>query len=387
VTFRYRGAASPRKPEQSSDGSRWTPAFQASLCPGLFVALACLSIISYGADELQRWPQPPQTLEEFIPRPGIPWQRQDAFGCQWFYNYVTGWNCPGGGTYGCGGPQGPVVCHATVTEALDHVLPRWFSSLTQVWFEWDVIVRGWPSSVGTAGGDFWVYPASRYSKANLGNEGSEGPTDTTCKSPDPASHEGNPVAVATGNKFQRELDYASGGTYPLVFERYYNSQSSQSLGLGAAWSGTFFQRLTTDNPDVRVFAYRPNGRVMWFDKSGGQLIAGYGSREKLIEVRDASGALLGWDLVTADDATERYGANGRLVSIALRSGFRQVTTYDAIGRLTRVADDFGRYLQFTYDAQGRVSSIERPDTLAWIFTYDAQDTLVGVQYPDQSQKL
>jgi YD repeat-containing protein len=218
--------------------------------------------------------------------------------------------------------------------------------------------------------------------------GSSGPKDEgNCDDAvDPAAQEGNPVTVATGNKFHRELDYSSSGSFPLVFERFYNSQSIDTTGFGTGWSASFFQRLNTVNPDAQVFAYRPDGRVVWFNKTGSQLQAGYSTQDSLVERRDASGGLTGWQLRTGGDVIEQYNVLGRLVSVTARSGFKQLMTYDGNGRLSQVADDLGRNLQFTYNSRGRLVTVQRPDGHLLTFGYDGDDKLIGVQYPDQTQK-
>ncbi|MDF4310232.1 DUF6531 domain-containing protein, partial [Vibrio parahaemolyticus] len=48
---------------------------------------------------------------------------------------------------------------------------------------------------------------------------------------------GNPIHLGTGNKFQAELDYQSGGSDPLTFTRYYNSHlPDEELG---GWRHTY----------------------------------------------------------------------------------------------------------------------------------------------------
>jgi hypothetical protein len=51
-----------------------------------------------------------------------------------------------------------------------------------------------------------------------------------------ACHEGNPCDVATGNKYQREVDYAPLSPDGLSYVRYYNSDTFTPAGrLGLNW--------------------------------------------------------------------------------------------------------------------------------------------------------
>ena len=74
------------------------------------------------------------------------------------------------------------------------------------------------------------------------NEPAPGPDDLGGSCPEC----GNPINPATGNKYQREIDYNAGGSRPLAFERWYNSFSTTSGALGKAWQHSFERRLRLD---------------------------------------------------------------------------------------------------------------------------------------------
>ena len=55
----------------------------------------------------------------------------------------------------------------------------------------------------------------------------------------PGRHVGNPIEVASGNKYQREVDYLAFGT-GLAFVRHYNSAlADEDAGLGPGWRHTY----------------------------------------------------------------------------------------------------------------------------------------------------
>ncbi len=54
----------------------------------------------------------------------------------------------------------------------------------------------------------------------------------------PSTSVGNPLDLITGNKFQREVDYAIPG-HELVFNRHYNSLNADwNIGIGQGWHHT-----------------------------------------------------------------------------------------------------------------------------------------------------
>src|SRR5690554_6749996 len=147
----------------------------------------------------------------------------------------------------------------------------------------------------------WYYPAANYSDgrhvslACFVYEGSDGDYDPETCTGDPATtYEritilypgemenspfldrdlgkpdtqmcvGNPIHLGTGNKFQRELDYRSGGPDPLSFSRYYNSSLPDSPFGG--WRHTY-SRSVDFNPDTygenMVVLHRPEGQQLAF---------------------------------------------------------------------------------------------------------------------------
>ncbi|HAG9123949.1 TPA: type IV secretion protein Rhs, partial [Escherichia coli] len=86
------------------------------------------------------------------------------------------------------------------------------------------------------------------------------PTTTMCV--------GNPIHLGTGNKFQAELDYQSGGSDPFTFTRYYNSHlPDEELG---GWRHTYSRSVEVNASkygENMVVLHRPEGQQLAFYNS------------------------------------------------------------------------------------------------------------------------
>lgn len=189
---------------------------------------------------------------------------------------------------------------------------------------------------------------------------------------------GNPILVATGTKFQREVDSTAGAeASALSLERFYNGDPQfedliKPGQFGSRWRSRFDQRLTLSwkpladlntgfqcwkvvstpgSPSVdigNVFCVPPastsasglpvtvsmtreDGSVLYFSRQNLAWI----SKKDVNDVLTASynadrSAVLGWVLTTAlGDTTKRFDANGTLLSISARNGRTQKFTYGA----------------------------------------------------------
>lgn len=78
---------------------------------------------------------------------------------------------------------------------------------------------------------------------------------------EPECQAGNPIDIATGNKYQQAIDLESSGSDPLVLSRHYNS----ALGL---WIFNYRQRLISLDDDTQI-AVRPDGEILGYSREGG----------------------------------------------------------------------------------------------------------------------
>jgi RHS repeat-associated protein len=206
-----------------------------------------------------------------------------------------------------------------------------------------------------------------------GGQGAGGDPNKPC--PEPT---GNPINPLTGNKYQVETDYAGAGTYPLRFERYYNSNTGFGSGrLGARWRHTFDRSISVSGANATVT--RPDGKRFVFTQSGADWVAPADVMDKLVQTGG------GWTYTAApNDEAETYDAAGRLVSIANRAGVAHNLAYDGSGRLATVTHSVsGGTLAFAYDVANRIVSMTDPAGKVFKYAYPTGN-LSSVTFPDDT---
>jgi len=145
-------------------------------------------------------------------------------------------------------------------------------------------------------------------------------------------------ANATASYANNVCTLSVGTTVIGTLRLYYTSQPTPAPG-------------TTST--ILYEATRDDGQVIGFSVSGSSIVAPPGINMKL----QISGT--GFAITDASDTVESYDANGRLLSIASRSGVVQTMGYDGAGRLSSVTDSFGHSLTLSYDGQNRLSTVAR----------------------------
>lgn len=221
---------------------------------------------------------------------------------------------------------------------------------------------------------------------NLGDPGgycNSGNNDGSSDSEQPPCSEGNPISAAVGNKFQMETDYIGSPNTHLELRRYYNSQDPSGSAFGAKWHSTYHRGLTRpDSSTVKVT--RADGQVTTFILVSGVWKSAPDVIARLTAV-SVNGTQTGWKLVTANDNSEAYDLNGRLLSITERNGLVTNLSYDASNNLTQVTGPFGHVLSFVYDSFGRVTQAIRPDGKAYSYSYRSNtDIIQNVSYFSES---
>ncbi len=221
-------------------------------------------------------------------------------------------------------------------------------------------------------------------------------TEKTLGSPAPEQCVGNPIDIATGNKYQKETDYVDSRTSQIVFERYYNSiaiddsltgnQSSRALGNN--WKHTYQRSIfnSDDGIDEGVaIAYRHTGRVenFFLNTSTNQWVPDADITSRLIQLTDSTGDKIGWEYTTEQDVVETYNATGVLQAITNRNGVIQTLHYDLVsGLLTSITDSYGNSMSFTYDLNDRIQTMTDLDGKLYQYTYSPN--LIQVVYPDET---
>jgi RHS repeat-associated protein len=197
---------------------------------------------------------------------------------------------------------------------------------------------------------------------------------------------GNPVNIATGNKYHRAQDTAFPDGLQIV--RHYNSNDSALRSFGAGWRGSYSRKIdhvrSSAHGDVAIGVIRDDGAEKFWHVEGGILIAPPDAAGRL-EITSDAGAITGYSYIPNDGSIETYDARGRLLSIADDRGQTLYLSY-ANGLLAEVASASGRALSYSYNPQGTVSGISSSDGSSWNYDYDVNGNLVQLTYPDGSLK-
>ncbi len=211
----------------------------------------------------------------------------------------------------------------------------------------------------------------------------------------PCINAGNPINIATGNKFQKEVDLIGSSGSPLVFTRYYNLTESESESLGSNWRHTYNRSLSITkegkgkNSITYAYIKRPDGRAFTLVDSGSGFI---GDTDIYIKLMKKGGK---WELHTTKDTIERYSGKGVLLSITNSKGNVKNLSYNNKGLLVEVVSSSNEVLEFYYDATTLLIGIDywasNPNPVlgqsrSWSFGY-TEDKLASVENPNGSLRL
>jgi RHS repeat-associated protein len=198
---------------------------------------------------------------------------------------------------------------------------------------------------------------------------------------------GNPINLGTGNKYQHELDYSSADSFPLIFDRHYNSDSPAGSSLGDYWRGTYDRSIVVYNigkgkgKTQAADVYRSNGKVYTFTLNNSVWQGDPDVADRLIKTAN------GWRYVQKNNQVEEYDASGRLVKLLDRNGLAQQLDYNGANKLVQVSSSFGPTLTFTYDSFGKLASMtDAANNNTYQYHYDTAGNLIRVQYPDASSR-
>lgn len=197
---------------------------------------------------------------------------------------------------------------------------------------------------------------------------------------------GNPVNVATGNKYEEALDLkVSTPGIPLEFRRAYNSQVFFNGSLGYGWTHTYDMVLNVvqTSPTKRVRIWDSDGRALYFyqvQQTSSEILFGgeSGVKDRLKQVIATGEYFL---RRKEGNLTYKFGSNGKLLQISDPNGNTQTMTYTG-GLLTQVSDNFGKSLSIQY-SNNRISSVTDPKGQSFSYQYQSGD-LWKVTYPDMN---
>jgi len=194
----------------------------------------------------------------------------------------------------------------------------------------------------------------------------------------------NPINSATGNKFQKEVDYKGAGSSILEFVRYYNSVAPARANLGSNWRHSYDRTIvidTTVSPQTATVRRPDGGEVIFF-----KLVSGWAPRPGVVAKLGVIGSE--WTYQGSGSIIEKFilntGNTARLASInSLKTRRGQRLRHSVTGNLLVVTDDLGHSLVFSYDTQDRLTKITDPSNNTIQYSY-ANDNLAKVTYQDAS---
>ncbi|MGD8456603.1 MAG: RHS repeat-associated core domain-containing protein [Anaerolineales bacterium] len=194
--------------------------------------------------------------------------------------------------------------------------------------------------------------------------------------------EGDPINTQTGG-FDISFDDLSFQTEAgeITFSRNYASltKALYTDKLGYGWSHNLDTRL--------IFPGMPGGEngVLWFKAHTANLYKFIDNGDDTYSAYPGvfatltkdSGPPVTYTIVSSDQTTYLFDADGKLQTLTKPEGNSITYTYDVQDRLERVAGPSSlRYLDFVYDGQNRITSVSDHTSRQVSFTYDAAGDLV-----------
>ena len=189
---------------------------------------------------------------------------------------------------------------------------------------------------------------------------------------------GNPCNPATGNKYQREVDYLNAGT-GLAVIRSYNSQTKVNTGFGVGWSGLVKSRLEIGLGGYVVLR-ESDGRGQAFSCPSSGPCQSDADTDDLLSMSATEATLS-----RLDGSSRSYDTLGRLLTETDSSGRSTQFTYNTSNQLETVTGPYGHSLTYAYHADGHLQSVTDDTNQAVSYTY-FNNNLALVRYPDGTSR-
>jgi len=196
-------------------------------------------------------------------------------------------------------------------------------------------------------------------------------------------NQGNPINIATGNKYQSQSIYSSNGPWPLELSFHYNSQIDSTSSIGEHWQTNFDRKLVIGSTREGSF-FRPDGKIFPVRYHSIDDAPNYWRVESLGVVlpRKLTKTASSWQYFNENDEIETFDISGKLISITNRQGKVTSLSYDLQNRLAQVISPSGQTLTFSYDAQNRIQQILTPSLELITLNYDTNSNLASITWPD-----
>jgi RHS repeat-associated protein len=198
---------------------------------------------------------------------------------------------------------------------------------------------------------------------------------------------GNPINIGNGNKYQKERDFVTKGSFPLTFVRHYNSLANENTSMGAHWRSNYHRSLEKIKegkgkkaPWV-VMAHRHNGKTYQFRQSDdGSWIGDPDVSDNLEEM------VTGWRYTTRRGLVEIYNEAGELTKLIAANGHEQQLLYDGADKLQQIQDGFGKSIIINYSAGNLIDMVTDPAGGVYRYAHDASGNLSQITYPDATTR-
>lgn len=187
-----------------------------------------------------------------------------------------------------------------------------------------------------------------------------------CEKDAPPPTSGNPVVLATGNKVEHELDFASGGEMGLYLARTYNHHWSAVGLFGRHWISNLDYTLAPSGNGSVLWAQRPDGRRIRFTRNAqGDRWLEHKAEAVAYITREPNGHYV---LHNETNGTERYDAQGYILQLTNEQGISWHFTYEN-KYLKEVAHTSGRRMRLSWD-NGRLVQVTDPAGAVYRYGYD-----------------
>ena len=185
---------------------------------------------------------------------------------------------------------------------------------------------------------------------------------------------GNPVNIATGNKYQEEVLYKDELT-SFNFSNYYNSDlAKEDMGIGYGWSGQTLKKIILNGSTL--LRSDSTGASERFTKTNGSWQADPDSQLTIEE------NTLGIIIRKPNNETEQYNTHGQLLSTTNQLNYKTTYEYNSLGLLNLIKGPFGKTVTLTYDSSAHLNTMIAPNGGVYAYHYDGLGNLVSVTYPD-----
>ena len=207
----------------------------------------------------------------------------------------------------------------------------------------------------------------------------------------------NPVVIASGEKYKREIDFESVGLYGLSLERVYRSRNTTGQLFGPNWTASVDAPLLTPSAQTvstEVGSFPARATIAF--PGGTQYVYNIDLSDYPYAYRVRGNAKLGdlyyeratgvWTLWASQKRYNFLAGGGMATSIDRFTGERLLTinwVFTGTYRITRVTNLVGQQVNFTWTGD-RVTQVTSPGGNVWTYAYNSIGMLTSVTSPGPS---